>query len=436
MQFFSEHARVTNKEIIKHATSLKPYLDELRALQDTKNYTRPESALNLAIDESLQKNMRQVAEEKATSSLKYIIVVGIGGAHLGTEALYNTFFGYVDEFEPRRFPKMLFIDTVDPEKLMMLRAFLGDSIKSSEEILVNIVSKSGTTLETIANAEFLIHALREHFSNIEERVVVTTTENSPLWRIAETRNITRLSIPQHVGGRYSVFSAVGLFPCYVMGMNMRNLLRGANAMHEICLTDDLEKNPALRGAAILYAHYKPGITHDNFFFHPELESLGKWYAQLLSESLGKEKNTKGEIVHAGIFPRISIGTTDLHALGQLNIAGPKNVITTFITSEKHNNDVLIPSHTFFDGIIPHVEKLSFATIMHAILEATEKTYVSHEMPFMEVKLTDISLGSIGEYMQWNMTMVMLLGKLIDVNPFDQPDVELYKTETRNMLGLL
>jgi glucose-6-phosphate isomerase len=330
---------------------------------------------------------------------------------------------------------MLFFDTNNDAALRRFETFAKKEINSEKEVLLISISKSGGTAETIANTEIILGMLQSRFKKILEQLVVITNEGSNYWNAANEKGIDTLSIPEMVGGRYSIFSAVGLFPLAAMGYNIDSLLGGAKKMRATCLSTSIKKNPALASASILFLQNKKGKTiNDNFIFHSELESVGKWYRQLMGESVGKEKNRKNKKVNAGITPTVSIGSTDLHSVGQLYLGGPKDKITTFIYSADEGKRVGLPKKRLFPNLVTNVTGKSAQDILRAILEGVKVAYTKKKLPYIEVVLDDISLTSIGSFFQFKMLEMMYLAELMDVNAFDQPNVENYKVETKKILN--
>jgi glucose-6-phosphate isomerase len=427
LQLKIEHADVD----VQNATErLNSYTDRVREVRQSGSYEAAESSINLSSDEELLSKVKEVVGQKVTGALKYSLVVGIGGSNLGTKAVYDAVHGYGDVLEPNRFPKMLFAETTDPGWLVKASELL-KTISSPEEIFITLISKSGGTTETVANYEILVRVLNEKFEGgVNDRVVVVTDEGSKLWGAATSRNIAHLPIPAQVGGRYSVLSAVGLVPLLSVGVDIEALRHGASEMLDRCLSGD---DIALQSAAVLAAQKEKGChINDNFFFRPELESVGKWYRQLMGESVGKEKSLSGETVHAGLTPTVSLGSTDLHSVGQLYLGGPKDKITTFVSTAQFE-DVSVPSDRQLPELVPMVAGKSAGDIMTAILEGVKIAYGKQSLPFMEVVLDTIDLPSIGGYLQFKMLEMMYLGQLFNVNSFDQPNVESYKIETKQIL---
>lgn len=429
---YQDTSLVTDEQIQQTKVRLTDYTQHLKQVLESKNYDAPESSINLPFNEELLTLVKKVGREKVSPKLKYIIDVGIGGSNLGTKAVYDALFGYFDVIEPNRFPKIIFADTTDPEFLSKLSNFLSN-ITDPEEILINLISKSGGTTETIANGELILTSLNSQISNLKSHLVVTTDEGSKLWEWAVQNGVEKLPIPKNVGGRFSVFSAVGLFPLLACGINIDELREGA----QLAIQQHSEKisdNPAALSAIILYLQNQQGKNiNDNFIFHPELESLGKWYRQLMGESVGKEHNLNGDVVHTGITPTVSIGSTDLHSMGQLYLGGPNDKITTFIYSDQ-SKTLALPQTSYFQGLVSGINGKNVSGIMNAILAGTKIAYQKKGLAFTEIVLADISEKSLGEFLQFKMIEMMYLGKLLNVNTFDQPNVEDYKIETKKILN--
>lgn len=428
---YEDTSLVSPEEIKEDFSSLEDYRVHLCQIADTKKYDEPESSINLPLDKSYLEEIKRTAVLKRSMRLKYIVIVGIGGSHLGIKALYDSFYGFFDVLEPRRLPRMIFLDTVNFSYLKRVSSFLNRVIQHPEELIINIISKSGETLETIANVELLLAHLKERFPNITRRIVVTTDEGSPLWEEAGSRALSRLPIPVAVGGRYSVFSAVGIFPLTVIGLNVAELLCGASEMRNKCLSN-YQYNPAFISASILARSYKQGKTiHDTFLFNNEFESLGKWYRQLMAESIGKEYDLEKKEVHTGITPTVSIGSADLHSVGQLYLGGPKDKITTFVSCSYRG--LKIPKDRFFPKLVRGLQGKDTKDVTDAILKGVKIAYRKKNLPFMEVTFSRINEYELGQFMQFKMIEIMYLARLLNVNAFDQPNVVLYKKETKKIL---
>lgn len=424
MQFlYDQTSKVTNEEVLKEAEALNEYIERLQKVAEADNYMYDESSINLPFDEKILEKVIYLKQKYVSKNLKYVIDIGIGGSNLGTKAIYDALYGYFDIIEPDRFPKIIFADTNDPAFLVKLVKFLKNNAKSPEEYILNAISKSGNTTETLVNLDILIGEIPQ----AKERLVVTTTYNSDLWKTARGLDIDCLPIPNKVGGRYSVFSAVGIFPLACIGLDIAELLKGAMEARKVCIEDRILKNPAALSAITLFINYKKGkLINDNFFFHPELESLGKWYRQLLAESIGKNGQ--------GITPTVSLGSVDLHSMGQLYLDGIKDKVFNFVSARKHHLDIKVPDTSILDlKEMQVIENKKASDIMNAVLAGVKLAYLKLDIPFMEIILDDISPKGLAQFLQFKMIEVMYLGALMGVDTFNQPAVELYKKETRKIL---
>jgi len=423
-------------EIKAFESRIGAYLSRLRHIVEVGGYESPEGVLNATSDVHMADEISALVRGMRTVRLKYVFVIGIGGADLGAKAIYDAGFGTFDVLEPGRYPKAVFIETSESEQLLKTCHLIEHDIASPDEIAVCVISRSGTTTETIINAEVVLSALRKKFGeNATGRVVVITAKDTELARIAGEGRYHRIEYEPSISGRFSVFSPVGMVPLGLIGIDIDSFRRGANDMRDVCLGEYISENPSSLSAVFHLHHYKEGIRiSDNFYFHPQLESLGKWYRQLMAESLGKETDANGQVVRTGIMPVVSIGTTDLHSVTQLNLAGPKDKITSFIWSQERERSIDIPSQGRFLELIPAIKNQPVTRVMNAILSGVKVAYDKEHLPYIEIMLSGITPHGLGEYMMHKMIEIMILGDLLGVNTFNQPKVEIYKEETRKILA--
>jgi glucose-6-phosphate isomerase len=397
-----------------------------------EDYQSPESFISLPDDKMAQKQAEEVVNNLRNQELKHVFVIGIGGSSLGAKAVYDLVNSPAWKPPKGDSPRLVFLDTSDPVSLVAAEELISGTHRP-EEMAVNIISKSGTTTETIFNAEIILRSMIDRFgeSKVWPRVAITTDEGSALDRLAAENNLKCVTIPKAVGGRWSVFSAVGLLPLRLAGINVEPLLDGASGMTDK-VTAPGPSNLAITGAALTFLHYQAGRRiHDDFFFNPELESFGRWHRQLLAESIGKTKTDRSGKV--GITPTISIGSTDLHSLSQLYIGGPDDRFTCFYHSKYQPSTPRTAGQGFFSSVVPVIYNQGAGEIMTAILRATEESYQQNNRPFASISLDDTSLPVLGSLFQLKMAETVYLGALFGVNVFDQPDVEAYKNATRKIL---
>lgn len=408
-------------------SKLREFQSHLIGVRSRGDFNDGESSINLVHSNDLLERVRDLASEKG-QGVRHVIVVGIGGSSLGSEAIYQALGGHYGE----RTIEMLFVETVD-SKMLERVAGLFASAEYPHEVLVVVASKSGRTIETMANADIIYRTLVDRFGGVaKERVVTISDENSSLSELALREGFSQLTIPSLVGGRYSVFSAVGLFPLAVAGIDIVALVRGAKESLESSLHS--EESPAFVSALVQAEHYLWGRKiHDTFIFDPSLETLGKWYRQLLGESIGKTDSVDGEERRVGITPTVSIGSTDLHSVGQLYFGGPKGErLTTFVRRENSSNFCFSDKGIFLDDSL-NLKGKTVEDVMHAISLGVRESYKNSGLPFIDVWLEEVTEYELGAFMQWKMVEVMFLARLLDVNPFDQPAVEDYKNNTIRIL---
>lgn len=432
VEFHFDRSLITHDQIEAVTQNIR---DEISLMNQatTLGYKDDRASLNLAFDKNTLQTVLSLVEEKNKLNFRYIIVVGIGGSNLGTLAVFEAVLGKKFNLKQNG-KKIVFADTVDSDLLSDIREIIEPLLQKNENVLINVVSKSGSTTETIANFEVLLELIGKYKDNPCESIVVTTDFNSKLWQLAKEKEYSLLEIPKKVGGRYSVFSAVGLFPLAMIGINIQKLLDGAKQMRSRCLDNDLKNNPAALAAACSFLHFKDDNNiHDLFLFSDDLESIGKWNRQLIAESVGKEHDVSGNQVFTGITPTYSIGSTDLHSVAQLYLGGPFDKFTTFVKVKKNKQQIKVPNYSEYNSLVKGIQNKEIQDIMNAIYEGVKKAFCKSNRAFMEIVLPDKTESTIGQFLQYKMMETMFLGALMNINPFDQPNVEMYKIETKKLL---
>lgn len=435
VNFNFKNVGILEDKIEAEESKLLDYTEHLKGVLKDNSYLLDEASLYLPFDTAFYNESLTMAENYKSDKLKYVFVVGIGGSNLGTMAIYNAIYGTLDALNPeKRFPKLVFIETTSAKYVEGIFKLIDNQIHTVDEFLVNIISKSGGTTETVALAELLIRKLESRFVKITDRIIVTTDKSSKFESLALANEYKVLSLPQKVGGRYSVFSNVGLFPLALAGIDIERLLEGAKVAL-VDLVNTYGSNPSLRSAVVRFLSKDEGnVINNQFYFNPELEYCGKWYRQLMGESIGKQNDINGNKVNAGIAPIVSIGSTDLHSMVQLFIGGPKNILTYFVYSPDNQINQKLPDHLNLEGLVTSIENKTTVDLMDAILKGTKSAYTKNNLPFVEVEIPIIDEYTVGMYLQYQMLEMMYLAKLMNVNAFDQPNVEDYKIETKKILG--
>lgn len=432
IQFSAKSSLVSAKDLKK----LAPKCDKkttvmIKALQ--KKYEDDHASIYLPDDQESLEQIKEVVKEKSKLKPAAIVVIGIGGSNLGTIAVQEAVFGKLYN-QLTTDTKIFYADTVDSDSINDIKLIIEPMLKKGKRVILNAVSKSGGTTENIANFEVLLNVVKKYDEKYKDAIVITTNKGSNFEKLAQKNKFTTLEIPALVGGRYSVLSAVGLFPLGIIGINIDELINGAKVIQELTLSSDAMNNPATISAMCLYQSQKNKINiHDHFLFSNDLESFGKWYRQLMGESIGKEFNLKKKRVFAGMTPTVSVGSTDLHSMAQLYLGGPYDKITTFI-SIAPRVDLNVPKIKEYDKLVPKIQGRSLTELMDAILLGVKTAFKKGKRPYLEIELTDKSEYSIGMLLQLKMFEIIYLADLLGINPFNQPNVEAYKIETKKILN--
>lgn len=365
------------------------------------------------------------------------VVLGIGGSALGPIAvqqaishLHHNDLGKAITGYPRIFVE----DNIDPERMAALL-----DVIDVEKTVFNVITKSGSTSETMAQLLIVTRMLLDRFgeNDLREHLIVTTDkEKGNLVGIAEKYNLHTFVVPDGVGGRFSELCPVGLLPAAVAGIDISAMLDGAEFMDCVCSNEDPEKNPALMLAALeVLAMEKHGANVGVLMpYADSLKYIADWYAQLWAESLGKKKLEGGEVLRFGQTPVKALGVTDQHSQVQLYTDGPFDKTITFIGVEKFRKTVEIP-HVFDD--IPAVAFLSGHTLnelINAERLATEHAVTVSGHMNKTILLPEVNEFTIGQLLMLFELQTAFAGELLGIDAFDQPGVEEGKNATYALLG--
>jgi glucose-6-phosphate isomerase len=366
-----------------------------------------------------------------------IVVLGIGGSALGPIALRTALrkpqWNLLDAGERDLRPRLHVLDNLDPSTI----AGLLDRVVKLERTLFIVTSKSGGTAETMAQYLVVRHHLEQHdLSPRDHMVFVTDPSKGALRPIAQRDAIPALDIPANVGGRFSVLSPVGVLPAALIGINTAALLKGAGDMATRCLGTTLEDNPAALFATLQFvADSKLGKhVHVMMPYSDALRDIAAWFVQLWAESLGKARAGRtGE--HVGPTPLAALGATDQHSQVQLFMEGPADKTVTFIAvPREEGDDVEIPT---LHSDVPDLSYLgghSLGEVLDIERRATAGALAKRGRPNMTLRLDEVSPASVGALFMFLEVATIYAGVLYDVNPLDQPGVELGKQFTYGMLG--
>jgi len=354
-----------------------------------------------------------------SDSIETIAVIGIGGSSLGAKAVYE-FIKPVKELKR----KLYFFESTDPINITTLLTKL--DIKKTHFL---VISKSGNTVET-----FSIYKYIYSLQNDPSAYTFITDPNSPLEKYAKEINASVLYLPDHVGGRFSVLSTVGLVPLALCGIDIQTLLNGAKSIKQSFFNNGYMKDTLLKKAVYYAQNHAQYHINCIFAYSETLKYFCEWYVQLWGESLGKYQ--RHSAFNVGLTPIGLIGPKDQHSFLQLIMEGTRDKSVTFIKIEDFHDNISIPDIT-----LPHLETLDslnnlpFSKLINmqcdSVIEALED---QGDIPLDTISISDVTEANIGSLIFYYELLTSLVGELIDVNTYDQPGVEAGKIILKKKLG--
>ena len=376
------------------------------------------------------------AADRVRGRYRNLVVLGIGGSALGTQAVHQALSPPLHNLLPdgrRPGPRLFVCDNVDPETIAGLLDLLDPA-----ETAVNVVSKSGGTAETLAQFLRVYQWLREAVGpgGARERVVVTTDpERGFLRKVAREEGLPSLPVPPGVGGRFSVLTPVGLFPLAAVGVDVEALLAGAAHMDRFTSLPDPWENPAyLFGLTHVMLYRRGRAVHVMMPYGDGLRGVADWFRQLWAESLGKRRDTRGRDVWVGPTPVRAVGTTDQHSQMQLYMEGPPDKVITFLEVECPRRDVSLPALFPDHEEVGYLAGRTLGQLLAAEKRATEAALTRNARPNLTLRLPRVSPHTLGQLLYLLEVATVFAGGLLGVNPLDQPGVELGKKLTFALMG--
>ena len=374
-------------------------------------------------DDALLQDIEETAG-RIREEADILVCIGIGGSYLGAEAVIQALSPSLGRNEGS--PEILFAGH------HMGGAYLQELLEylHGKSVFVNVISKSGRTLEPAIAFRCVRKHLERHFDDAGQRIIVTTDpEKGALNTLHATNEYKKYVIPSDVGGRFSVLTPVGLLPVAVAGTDIRALFEGAAAT--LVRLASPKDNPALLYAAIRSLLLQQGLCIDLLsVFEPALSAFGRWWQQLFGESEGKNGT--------GLFPCVAQYSTDLHSIGQYVQDGKRSLMETFLMVERTGSDLTVPAGAEgeaknLDGL-DYLSGRSMEAINRAAWEGTAQAHADGGVPNMTLWMAEISPTCLGEAIYFFEHAVSISGHLLHVNPFDQPGVEAYKKAMFTRLG--
>ena len=367
----------------------------------------------------------QAAAEKIKRDSQALVVIGIGGSYLGARGVIECLQSPNYNLKKKDTPNIYFTGNgLDSDQLSEIEELL-----EGQDFSINVISKSGTTTEPAVAFRFFRRMLEEKYGKDEAaRRIYATTDRSrgALKALADEAGYETFVVPDNIGGRYSVLTAVGLLPIAVSGVDICQLMEGGREMMEVCKTTDMTENPAWRYAGARYELYRSGKKIEILAcFDPAFRFMAEWWKQLYGESEGKEGK--------GLFPASVEYTADLHSMGQYIQEGERHLLETVVRFGPSAHENPVPFDEGNGDGLNFLAGRSMDFIKTQAMDGTLLAHVEGGVPNIVVQAGARNAHTLGELIYFFEFSCGLSGYLLDVNPFDQPGVEAYK---KNMFALL
>lgn len=413
---------------------INSYKEEIEEILKGLRDRRP-GFVNVPFDEKRINSVKDLASRFGYfKDYDDFVVLGIGGSALGNIAIRDVLNGLdwnkLSKDERKGFPRIHVIDNIDPDFVASI--FKSLNIKKT---IFNVISKSGSTAEAMANYMITRGIIESLGLRVKEHLIITTDpEKGALRKIASEEDLASLEIPPDVGGRFSVLTPVGLLSAIAGGIDIDALLEGARNAYELLNIDDIWKNPAIVNAILHYILYKRGKNISVMMsYSNRLYSLTDWYRQLWAESLGKRYDLEGKEINVGQTPIKALGATDQHSQMQLYIEGPNDKVITLLVPEEYTCEVRIPKiHEDIDSM-NYLGNKTLNDLIKAEQKATAYSLAYNNRPNLSVYFKKICEESVGEFMFTYELQTAIMGKLLKINAFDQPGVEMGKKLTYSLM---
>ena len=365
-----------------------------------------------------------------------ILVLGIGGSILGglaaTEALLKPYWNFLTKEQRNNLPRIFFLDNIDPDTINGLLEVL-----DLKKTLVNVITKSGDTAETMSQFMVIKDLMEKTLGDDYRKNIIATTDKKMgiLRQLADQEGYKIFYVPDDIGGRFSVFSSVGLVPFALVGLDIDKILNGIKDIDLELKNTDIHQNIAAQFALIHYLmDTKKGKNISVLMpYSSRLKYIPDWYIQLISESLGKRVNKDGVIINTGITPVKAIGASDQHTLLQLLNEGPNNKLITFINVREFDTILEIPKIFEYTGI-GYLGGKSINDLINAEVNSTQVTLADNNRPNITINIDKIDEYNIAQLLYMLEVQTAIAGELYNINAFNQPGVEQVKNYMYALMG--
>lgn len=428
-----ENGLAIEEEFNKYQYKISEIIKDLNARKDKPGQWL--QWMNLGYSEETTWYIKEYAA-KVKGEFENLLVLGIGGSALGgqavTEALLKPYWNLLTEEQREKFPRIFFIDNIDPDTITGLL-----NVLDLKKTLVNVITKSGSTAETMSAFLIIKDLLEKELGEDYRNNIVATTDREVgvLRQLSDQEGYKTFVVPDDVGGRFSVFSAVGLLPFALVGIDIDEIVRGIKDIDLDLKNTDITRNIAAQNALIHYLMdtQKGKNLSVMMPYSSRLKYVSDWYVQLWAESLGKEFDKQGHVVHVGPTPIKAVGATDQHSQIQLYNEGPNDKIINFIRVKEFDNTLTIPKTFEYTGIGYLCEK-TLNDLMDAEADSTKVALTDYKRPNVTITMPKVNGYYLGQLLYMLEVQTAIAGELYNINTFDQPGVEQAKNYTYALMG--
>lgn len=391
--------------------------------------------MNLGYNEETLWYVKEFASQ-IKDKFENILVLGIGGSALGgiavTEALLKPFWNLLTPEQRNNYPRIFFLDNIDPDTINGLLQVL-----DLKKTLVNVITKSGSTAETMSQFMIVKNILEQQLgAEYRNNIVATTDKKTGILRqISEQEGYKTFVVPDDVGGRFSVFSAVGLLPFAMLGLDIDAMVNGIKDMDLALKNTNIHENIAAQNALIhfLMDTQKGKNLSVMMPYSSRLKYVSDWYVQLWAESLGKNKDNNGNDVHVGPTPIKALGATDQHSQIQLYNEGPNDKVINFIRVKEFDTTLEIPSIFEYTGI-GYLGGKTINQLINAEADSTRVALSDYSRPTITITLDRVDAYNVAQLLYMLEVQTAIAGELYNINTFNQPGVEQAKNYTYALMG--
>ncbi len=434
-QIIGDEGLDVEKSFLEYAPKIQEIITNLNMNKDKPGFWL--QWMNLGYNEETVWYVKEFAA-MVEGRFDNVLVLGIGGSALGakalSEALLKPYWNLLDKEKRENLPRIFFVDNIDPDEINALLDVL-----DLKKTLVNVITKSGSTAETMSQFMIIQERLKNLLGDDYRKNIVATTDKQAgiLRQLANEEGYKTFVVPDDVGGRFSVFSAVGLVPLALVGIDVDEIIRGIKIMDLTLKNTDITKNIAAQNALLHYLLDREKGKYISVMmpYSQRLKYVSDWYVQLWAESLGKEYDRNNNKINNGPTPIKALGATDQHSQIQLYNEGKNDKVITFIRVNEFDSELQIPNIFEYTGL-NYLGGKSINRLINAEADATAVALCDYKRPNITITLPKINEYYLAQLFYMFEMQTAIIGELYNINAYNQPGVEQAKNYTYALMGRL